>query len=134
MLIKAGHNGKPGLIDKNTGYQAKRPSHIIQDPNIQTNEVTCVVGNNGFGETMIVLYVSSTHKPELKARGEIRPGTCKNTADLYFQIEVTAAACAEYLAEQYGDRLDPAECAKAAKDVVIEALLKHQEKQEKEYG
>lgn len=130
MLIKPhGADPKPGLIDGNTGYQAKRPSNIIQDPHAQKNEVSCLVGDNGFGETMIAIYVSSTHKPELKAKGEIRPGTCKNTADLYFKIEVAASACAEYLAEQYGDRLDPQECARAAKEVVIEALLKHQEKQ-----
>jgi hypothetical protein len=131
MLIKPnGADPKPGLIDKNTGYQAKRPSHIIQDPNIQTNEVSCIVADNGFGETMIAIYISSTHNPALKAKGEIRPGQCKNAAELYYQIEVTAAACAEHLAEQYGDQLDPSECARAARDVVIEAMLKHQEKQD----
>ena len=131
MLMKpGGADPKPGLIDRKHGnYQAKRPAHIIQDPTVQKNEVSCIVGENGFGETMIAIYVSSTHNPTLKAKGQIRPGTCKNTADLYYQIEVVAGSCAEYLAEQYGDRLDPAECAKAARDVVIEALLKHQEKQ-----
>lgn len=131
MLIKPdGADPKPGLIDRTNGnYQAKRPKHIIQDPHSQKNEVSCIVGDNGFGELMIAIYISSTHNPLLKAKGEIRPGQCKNTADLYYRIEVTAGACAEYLAEQYGDVLDPSECARAAREVVIEAMLKHQEKQ-----
>lgn len=130
MLIKPdGKDPKPGLIDKNNGYQAKRPKHIIQDPNSEKNEVSCIVGANGFGELMIAIYVSSTHNPLLKAKGEIRPGQCKNAADLYYRIEVVAGSCAEHLAEQYGDHLDPSECARAAREVVIEALLKHQEKQ-----
>ena len=131
MLIKPdGEAPKPGLIDRTNGnYQAKRPANIIQDPHAQKNEVSCIVGDNGFGETMIAIYVSSTHNPLLKAKGEIRPGICKNAADLYYKIEVTAGACAEHLAEQYGDRLDPEECARAAREAVIEAMLKHQEQQ-----
>ncbi len=87
MLIKDGHDPKPGLIDRKHGdYQAKRPKHIIQDPTVQKNEVSCVVADNGFGETMIAIYISSTHNPALKAKGEIRPGACKNGADLYYQI------------------------------------------------
>lgn len=130
MLIKPdGADPKPGLIDrKNGNYQAKKKP-VIQDPKLQTNEVTAIVGDNGFGELMIVMYVSSTHNPALKAKGEIRPGACKNAADLYYKIEVVAGACAEHLAEQYGDVLDPSECARAAREVVIEAMLKHQEKQ-----
>jgi ABC-type molybdenum transport system ATPase subunit/photorepair protein PhrA len=118
---------KPGLIDYKHGeYQAKKRK-VVQDPKAQTNEVSAIVGPNGFGETMIAIYVSSTHKPELKAKAHIRPSQCKNAADLYYHIEVAAGACAEQLAEQYGDRLDPAECARAAREVVIEALMKHKE-------
>lgn len=129
MLIKDGHDAKPGLIDPNTGYQAKKRPNLVQDPHLEKNEVSCVVGNNGYGEMMVALYISSTHNAALKAKADIRPGSCKNTADLYYKIEVAAGACAEHLAEQYGDRLDPSECAKAAREVVIEALFKHQEKQ-----
>ena len=130
MLIKPdGADPKPGLIDRRNGnYQAKKRT-TIQDPHLQKNEVSAIVGENGFGETMIAIYISSTHNPLLKAKGEIRPGTCKNAADLYYQIEVVAGSCAEHLAEQYGDKLDPSECARAAREVVIEAMLKHQEEQ-----
>lgn len=130
MKIKIGKDKKPGLIDRKHGdYQAKKRP-VIQDPNAQKNEVTAIVGPNGFGETMIALYVSSTHKPELKAKADIRPSQCKNAADLYYHIEVAAGACAEHLAEQYGDYLDPSECARAAREVVIEAMMKHKEDNE----
>jgi hypothetical protein len=71
----------------------------------------------------------------LKKQRDIFPRDCYSMDQFRRQVEVSAGAMAEMLCEQYKDRLDPAECARMAKEkfAVIERAMQtrpapHQER------
>lgn len=63
------------------------------------------------GTMYFQLKVPSVVKPKLFAQS---PQVDFSNADAKRILVAAAGACAEYLGEQYGDNIDPTECAKAA--------------------
>ena len=61
-------------------------------------------------------------KPELITRSEIDMDRYTNQTDFLHTVYIAGAACAERQCEEYGDRHDPVECAKAASDAARELL------------
>lgn len=68
----------------------------------------------------LVVAVYSTHKRGLKATNAVNPAKADSKEKLKYLVEVAAGACAEYLAGQYGDILDPDKCAKLAGELFYE--------------
>ena len=76
------------------------------------------------GRFSLVVSVYSTHKPGLKATNAINPGLADSQKALQHLVEVSAGACGEHLAENYGDLIDPDKCAKVAREIFYDLFKK----------
>lgn len=105
---------RPGVLrDPNTGYLAKGPKvQIPQNSLLPRNRVTVQLTPHETGTFISVEIFSTRGGGQHSAIGTIQADASE--WETQRKVMIVAGATAEHLCERYGDRLDPAQCAKDA--------------------